>query len=410
MKKTLIISCAMLLLISSVSFAGTRVETMGDNNTVLLDDNNIWLFPSRINDYPNLATGEFGWNSSTEGELTNFGINWQFNEDNPFVVGTYFSVLPADVPQDLFGSDLVPFDSSLQDNRRIDLLYGRQFGTYNFGFGLSFLHSSMTADAPGDQSKEAFGYYRFSFGLTPDNGIWDLAADIGLGSWTDENYEGKPETESDGFSDLAVRGRYFYQMNPTCTFIPHVGLSYSKRGIKNNVIDEDPVTHFTDASDLDYSLENKSTAMNLGMGLNYTPATNVLGVMDFGFMYSKQKREDDTTGTFIRPAGFVTYGEEDLTTWFFPYFKIGLDADIFKWLDLRMGATSYWTSESDEIGVAKYNARWPENETYLGFGFHFNRLHIDTKTDPTLFLQGLNFISGGDEHMNFKISATYEMM
>ncbi|MEA2030015.1 MAG: hypothetical protein U9N55_00240 [candidate division Zixibacteria bacterium] len=402
MKRTLIISCVVLLLLSSVSFAGTRVETMGDNNMVLLDNNNISLFPSRINDYPNLACGEFGWMGADDdlGTFTDFGINWQFNKDNPWVLGTYFSVLPAYEPKNLLNEKLIPFDNSLQDNRRIDLLYGSQFRAYNVGFGLSFLHSSMTEDASGNQFKEAFSYYKFSFGLTPDNGIWDITADIGMGSWTDENYAGKVETEPDGFTDLALRGRYFYQMNPTCTFIPHVELAHGTRGIKNNVIYVDT---------LNYSSQTNNTVLDLGMGLNYTPATNVLGVMDFGIMYSKQKREDDTTYT-VSEVDSVSCYEKDLTTWFFPYFKIGLDADIFKWLDLRMGATSYWTSESDEIGVVKHNTRRPDNETYLGFGFHFNRLHIDTRTDPTLFLQGLNFISGGDEAMNFKISASYEMM
>ncbi|MBU8934982.1 MAG: hypothetical protein KOO62_13430 [candidate division Zixibacteria bacterium] len=412
MKKMITIFCVMMLLMSSMAFSETRPLTMGDNNNVMLDDANIWVYPSRINDYPNIARGEFGWDGG-DGEFSNFGIHWQFNEDNPWVLGTYFSILPAYVPMDLFGNDLVPFGDLFDEgegnnNRRIDLLYGRRLGAYDFGFGLSFLHSSMTTDAPGDQSKEAFGYYKFSFGLTPDNGVWDLAAVIGMGSWTDENGAGEAETEKDGFSDLALKGRYFYQMNPTCTFIPHVGLAHSKRGLKNNVMDGVGIAG--NASSLDYTLSDKSTMIDLGVGLNYTPANNVFGVFDFGFMLSKQKREMDTTASFVADPGFTYVNEQDITTWFFPYLKIGLDADIFKWLDIRMGATSYWTSESDEIGVAKVNARYPENATYLGFGFHFNRLHIDTQADPELFLNGFNFISGENKAMNFRISATYEMM
>ena len=59
----------------------------------------------------------------------------------------------------------------------------------------------------------------------------------------------------------------------------------------------------------------------------------------------------------------------------------------------------------------KYKENAPYNDTYLGFGFHWNRLHIDTYTDPELFLNGFDFISGdGNGNMNFRISAVYEMM
>jgi hypothetical protein len=52
----------------------------------------------------------------------------------------------------------------------------------------------------------------------------------------------------------------------------------------------------------------------------------------------------------------------------------------------------------------------PENETYLGLGFHWNRLHVDVQSNPDLFLDGFNFISGESNSMNFRISALYEMM
>jgi hypothetical protein len=53
-----------------------------------------------------------------------------------------------------------------------------------------------------------------------------------------------------------------------------------------------------------------------------------------------------------------------------------------------------------------------ENQTYLGFGFHWGRLHIDTQTDPDLFLRGFDFITGngGGSDMNARISAVYELM
>jgi len=389
MKKMLTVALMLLLMMSFNAFAtDTRVMTMGDNNTVLLDDANIWEFPSRLNDYPNLAIGEFSqvnYYESSE-HFTNFGIHWKFGDDNPWVLGTYFSTLPFYVPMDKFGDfsslDLeLPFE--LMENRRIDLLYARQLGSNDFGMGFSFLHSSETDDFEFDKSKEAFGFYDFTFGLTEGSGQWDAALNIGFGSWTYEDEDGEAIAEPDGFMDIGLMGRYFWQQNPNVTLIPHVAVEYSKRGLKSG----------------DFSEEVKATNMDLGCGMNYTPATNVLAVLDFGFRYAKVKESDSDDL------------DNSYTSWHFPYFKIGLDADVFKWMDIRLGATSFWNSETSEFtSGSKENMRYAENDTYLGFGFHWGRLHIDTYTDPELFLDGFNFLSGTSNNMNFQISALYEMM
>ncbi len=396
MKRSLLMTAALLLIMALSAFAtDTRVFTMGQNNNVLLDEANIALYPSRINDYPNLAIGEFARFYEGTDDFTDFGIHWKFDRDNPWVLGTYFSVLPAYYPTDIMGDPLVPFDDTLQDNRRIDLFYGRQLGTHNFGLSLGIIHSSRTRDDV-SQEKESLGQYRLGLGLTPTSGVWDLAAHLSLGTWTDEDFDGATETEPDGFFDITLQGRGFWLINPNYTVIPHASLGYHKRGIKFYALNGD-------LSDLDQTDEHKMTTVDVGMGANYTPASNVLAVADFGFMYNKKKAE-------LNPSG-GTATEINNTTWFFPYFKIGLDADIFRWLDVRLGATSFWTSESEEVkGATKANFRYPDNDTYLGFGFHWGRFHVDTYTDPDLFLKGLNFISGGVNDMNFRITALYEMM
>lgn len=402
MKRLLILTFILLLLMSVSSMAtNTRVLTMGDNNNVLLDDANIWLYPSRVFEYPNLAIGEFGdVLGETTDDFAQFGIHWKFGSDNPWVLGTYFTELPAVYPDDLWGNDLVPFDWSLLTNRRIDLFYGNALGDYNFGSRISLFHSSQTNEIstpPGDQSKEAFSFYDFDFGLTPSTGEWDVALNFGFGGWTDEDATGATETESDGFYDFSLMGRYFHQSGPNYTYIPHVGIMYSKHNMKDLLDIADPADDLTD--------KNTGTAFDLGLGLNYTPATNVLAVCDFGLLYAKLKHEEEVAG--------VTTVENSERFTVLPYFKIGLDADVFKWMDIRLGATSFWTRETDEDKVAndkmKFNSA--RNETFLGFGFHWNRLHIDTYTHPEVFLNGFDFISGsGNGDMNFRISAVYEMM
>jgi hypothetical protein len=409
MKRVTAFTMVLLLMLGAASVAtDTRVMTMGENNLVLVDDANIWLFPSRIFDYPNLAVGEFS--RQTGNDFTQFGIHWKFGSDNPLVVGTYFTDLsdPA-LPDNLLGDDLVAWDLlSDFDNRRIDLIYGNELGAYVFGWRISIFHGSAQLDYPDpaiNQSRESFGYYDFDFGLTSESGNWDVALNFALGNWTDENALGQAETEPDGFFDFSVLGRYFMERNPSYTVIPHVGFIYNKRGIKEYVVDPDDA----DLLVLDQTSKYNVTAFNFGLGTNYTPSRNVLAVCDFGFSYAKWKDEAELEEVGARPAG--SFEDTEAFT-ILPYFKIGLDADVFKWMDIRLGATSFWNNQSieDKTLNTQEKYKFADNETYLGFGFHWNRLHIDTYTDPELFLDGFNFISGGDVDMNFGISAIYEMM
>ena len=56
MRKLIILTIVLVMAMATASFATyTRVVTMGNNNNILLDDANVWLYPSRINQYPNLA-------------------------------------------------------------------------------------------------------------------------------------------------------------------------------------------------------------------------------------------------------------------------------------------------------------------------------------------------------------------
>jgi hypothetical protein len=60
MKKLVILTLCFVLLLSAMSFATkTRVRTMGENNEILLDEANIWIYPSRLFDYPDVAVGDF---------------------------------------------------------------------------------------------------------------------------------------------------------------------------------------------------------------------------------------------------------------------------------------------------------------------------------------------------------------
>ncbi len=410
MKRVLIITFSLMLLMSVSSFAtNTRVLTMGENNTILLDEANIWQFPSRINDYPNIVFGEFGVESDT-GRFTELGIHWRFNEDNPWVLGTYLhnsnAVYPINSPLWPIGYDFdfVPFDWSLMSNQRIDLLYGRQLGANQipFGFRFSLIHSSQRYDVPTNVNEEGFAVYDFAAGLTLGAGVTDIAAGLQLMTWTDKGTlaastawdESKPK----GNYLLYAEGRHFWQVNPTYTVVPHAVVYIGK-----NEAEYYELSGSTDS--LAQTDKYDWFGIEFGAGFQFAPSNDAMAVIDFGIRYDKLDGEFKNTDTAIG-----TLDASSKTT-AVPFFKAGADLKVFKWMDLRVGATSYWdrhTVENDSPYKLIQNNT--QNATYLGFGFHWGDLHVDTYTDPDLFLKGFNFISGETNSMNFQISAIYELM
>ncbi len=426
MKRTLILAIGLLMLMSVSSFASeTRTMVMGDNHMVLVDDHNMFMFPGRVNNYPNLALGEFGYGD----EFYNFGLTWQFNDDNPWVLGTFVSRPTGYGPVNFSGSDMAKFDEyyyptaspSGDDDlsstypRRVLINYGRQLAGQNFGFSLGIARQSWEYDQAeqladsthvgiaANHANQSFSQYDIGIGMTEaTSGQWDVALHLMMGGWTNEDDSGKSITEPDGFSDITLNARYFWVRNPKVTFVPHITFTTGSRGVTDFNVD-------LDSAGDDQSRKWSHTVFDLGFGMHYTPAPNMLAVLDIGVSSEKTKYEQTGAGYAIAFRGEFTN-----TEFILPYLKIGFEGEVFSWMDFRAGATTHmWSSkdksESDWGPDYMYNT--PSNATYMGFGFHWGRLYLDTYSDPELLMRGPDFVSGdydgGD--MNWMVSLTYEM-
>jgi hypothetical protein len=165
--------------------------------------------------------------------------------------------------------------------------------------------------------------------------------------------------------------------------------------------------------------------------MHYTSGPDLLAVLDVGIRYGKAKEESDYITPPDPPVDYPTEYYYEWSTFTIPYLKIGFEGSVFKWMDVRFGATTFWdiskSKEDFTSGSWIYHYDWTYkevwNETYLGFGFHWGRLHVDVMTDPDVFLRGFNFISGDSPrveyddgpyyeswgYMNTKMSVLYEM-
>jgi len=423
MRLVAVLTVFVLLVVGMSAFAtDTRVLTLGENNMILIDEANISLFPSRLYDFQNLVVGEFGrvdYGVATgdveyvgeDPEFKQFGVHWKFGTENPVILGTYFHNSEYSYPGVVYRDDpitdygMYPFplldfpdyygddDSDLRSNKKVDLYAARQFGDNIAGLHIGRIGSSWEYKAEDINPEKSYGVYSFDFGMTMKDGQFDWSVGMDITSFSMTNAAGNDLIKPSGKNSFNMQTRYFYTFNPTYTIIPHASLTFGKLGAEYySTVGAD--------TELDSTIEFSSTLVEIGCGLQSTPVKNVLMVLDVGVMFDQIKATDEEVGEDKE--------EYKLKNNAFPYIKAGFDADVFKWLDVRFGAVSYWDDQKLEDEDEEMIWNYANNQTYVGLGFHFNRLHIDTRVDPNLFLDGFNFISGEDNSMNWQISAAYE--
>jgi hypothetical protein len=411
---------------------------------IMVDDANIWLFPGRVNNYPNLVLGEFG----NGDELYNLGVTFQFNEENPWVLGTFVSTSNDYGPYSFWGNDLAHFPyydlyyeyatvrpsvveelSYYSHPKRMSMLYGRKLGGQNFGFGLDVVRASWEAKEDSGSvlnfdanPKQSFSQYTLRFGLTEaTTGKWDLGLMADFGGWTNEDPDGEKLSEPSGFYDVALSGRMFMVRNPKVTLVPHATFGMGKRGAKYLNVAGEPNDYANDDAKVEYT----ATAFDFGMGMNYTPAPNMLAVLDLGVSYSAVKAEHTIGADIVEGASYYdgwgdySYafwdGTEKETYFVLPYMKLGFEGEVFNWMDIRAGGyTTLWSNKDKWESDFDVDETWNDasQDTYFGFGFNWGKLYLDTESDPELLLRGLNFLTGDTEegsNMNWRVSMVYEL-
>ncbi|MDP8229168.1 MAG: hypothetical protein P9M15_06925 [Candidatus Electryoneaceae bacterium] len=379
MKKGLTVFAICLLalaMVASVAFASaTRVATMGDVGNIVKDGSNIWTLPQTITMYPNRLMG----NISAENGLCSIGGNYAVG---PGVLGMYFkdtdlsSTFAPGVPNPA-GNVAATYD------QKIDLFYGWDMNGMPLGAQLSFYGNSHEMDASADKSVESVTGFELRFGATfADN----LETFFGFStvSWTNENANGDMVTEPNGNTDIEFGARYWHEASNSYSLIPYIGFAMVGEGYK-------------DAADNEVT--DSGMILNIGVGNNMYIDDNIMAVADVGFMYGSFTTEVTAGGSSVENGYGNTY----------PYFKIGLEAEVTSWMDFRMGAHKSWNGLFVESNNGDDTENWgyAETDLYVGTAFHFGNLDIDAQVDPNFLTRGPNFISGQSGDMASRISLCY---
>lgn len=395
---------ALMASVASANMSQPRFEvrpyTMGGEsvNMILKSHSNIWMYPQTINQYPNQAEGVFD-ESSGNNSFPRFGAHYQFNEgNNPFVVGVYFENQFQYSP---FGSGpgnpLYNNSGSVLPNRQLNLFYGRNLGGNPFGVHLYTFNSNDEQEGPNGY-RAGLTSIGGTVGLTTGGGAWDWALSFGTTTFTDEDIDGAGNvtkfTEPDGSYHFGAEGRRWFPVNSKITWVAHAMFDYNRVAWTdpNTVAPNGPGTYKT-----------KMTAINAGLGLNYTPTSKVHAILDVMINYDQTTDERDTNGD-----GTLDTDNTDKTASFPPSYTAGVDAEVLSWLDLRMGASNYrnvFTRENNITNTGKLKQNSQNVETFLGFGLHFGDLEIDTYVDPRFAVNGPYFVSGDNTSNMFMTAA-----
>ncbi len=442
MKKLLITFCLVAFAASMAFASEARLDAMGmgsfyfdgdlmsSPNSIIKDDANIGMYPSTVNYHPNIFWGEIEHNEAVEwgGPKSWHGYSDYFykagalfstGDDDPCVFGVYFST----VPYDGYYFDLDEYDDwHSGTNHKINFYYGRNISDMPFGFTFGYYGSTYEQMENNDSSyyydyneEHAFSRYEFGFGLSPMEGKLDLALSLALTSWTNKEWEDAfgdgaggndsglvDQTEPDGNFEFAFRGRYWMDPNGKFTFVPHFAFQSIKYGRKYNsnfVLNDDTYAKWQ----TNYTNSTKMTVIDLGIGMNYDASEDVLVATDFGVEFGKRTWETDYADTSS------TDSEYDESVNAMPYFRLGIDAKIFKWLDFRAGVMAMWNKykyenssidTDDPLDHDAYTYEETETftttQTFIGVGMHWGDLEIDAVLDPEFLLKGPDFVGGGN--------------
>ncbi len=400
MKKMIIMCVVAAFMFSSMAFAAdsedfgggsARVETMGNVNNIVRDVANIWLYPSTINSYPNQFYGEF-----YDGDFDCAGAHFGFNDDNPWVLGAYFS------EDNYYHSVLSGYGPSKSTSpyadQRINLFYGRNFNDMPFGFSLGIYGNSQKQenDTVSSSSYErSLKRYEIGLGISPMEQKLDIGFMVAFTSWTEKEWNGTDalydESKPKGNMDLMLNFRYWMDPMDKCILVPHLGFLKAKQGIEGYATDNTLTGKYTVSE----------TVIDLGLGMNYEASEDVLVVTDLGIMFDSYKYETETPGL---PTTETKSSYKSI-----PYFKIGLDAKVLKWMDIRAGVTSFWRKYTSEpVPSRKYTSSYASTDTFLGAGFHWGDLELDVSVHEDFLQNGPYFISGeSSDYLFERVSLTY---
>ncbi len=381
MRKAFTLLIVALFLAPVISIASDiRVTTLGEVNHVVKDDHNVALYPQTLIHYTNLV---------------NFDVENDALSRAVFNYGTPFGYLSFRFEMEALGHDYLPqipnpdqSENNLPGDNAIDqkltLIWAKNLGEMDLGINFTLHGASHEMDTPNNSAVASGMGITIQPGITLMENI-EASVIFQTISFTNEDADGKTITEPDGGTTFGIRGRYWIELSPSYALIPHFMFAARSVGWQNTEDKE--------------GWKDSETLMTLGIANNIMVADDILAVSDVGVHLEPGTMEVKQNGETEE----FTQGHSVL-----PYFKLGFEADIFSWLDVRFGAVAKWISSSQEDND-KNKEIWSyvEKDFYLGAAVHKGDFTIDLWMDPAFVSDGPYILTGNQNNFAMGASLLY---
>ncbi|MFQ6092124.1 MAG: hypothetical protein ACE5OR_05495, partial [bacterium] len=160
--------------------------------------------------------------------------------------------------------------------------------------------------------------------------------------------------------------------------------------------------------------EHSAISFRIGSGVNLTPRENVLVVLDGGIYF----RTSTWTDTYLGPRFPRNKEEREYSYKAIPFYGAGIDVDVSKWLDFRLGFKKwlykntytrdrYYHNEGKFYEVEDASTSAPM-DIYIGAAIQFKSLIFDVQVDDDFLNHGPNFLSGYEGKLFPRVSVTYD--
>jgi len=404
-KKSLLVVVTVALAASVAMATETRVFTLGQSGAFLLDDTNVYPWPSRVVGYGNeviaelcdypvpadhsgqYVTGFFAPDEEMTYGVFGIGVNRQ-----PATYGWYATLQGL---QNFGDPDYVPI---LVPDERVDFFWGMGLDGVAIGARLEWAGDASKQDTDGaadwDQSSMIIGgAASATVGLSDEMDL-DIGGEFAMNSWSAE--AGEYTFENDGGMGFGGNARLRWMMNDYATLVPVVMFHMVDMGYNEKLTGATSETY--DLSAMDFS---GGVALEWAL---FDETTVVLGL--HGGMMSQ---------TWEDPAG----NKMEWSALDVPGVIIAAETTVWDWLVGRVGAHKqhqWWTDKSTyAVGppdeVEETGADAPFNLTG-GVGIRWGDFQFDAQVNDNFIYEGPYFIGGanadgGGNQPFVMMSATY---
>jgi len=407
--KLLVVLLAVALIPATASATVTRVEGLGGwpgTAYIVKDASNPVQFPSTLAYYSHLLYAEFA-KSLTGTKLDRVGAWYGFGEGK-CVFG--FDIFDRGKP-DYMGMPDINGDGTLP--YRLNVRWAKPFNDFILGAALSLFHESYLEEkydqdpGPSEDFVDSKWEHKstvigLKVGATALDNLLDVALNFEFPSWTSTDVDGTTLSENDGSSHIDFAARYWYHYGDKTTLIPHFEVVMHNEGYAN---------------DAKSGMSVKGTEVRLGVGHNWKPVEAVLVVWEIGAVFGSYKygfQENNTYLGMINPPPATPWpdwytSDKTVSVTNLPYWRVGWEGRVYKWIKVRAGAEKTWVNSKWEIYREEPAFGSTVTNMYFGGDLNFGPVTIQYLLDHDFVRRGPNFISGECGPLFHRFSLFYKV-